>query len=132
MSATPVIATVITFVGNSILGVGVKVAVHVVPPSPELTAVNPPLGIVRSAFVNPVIGSEKMKVTKDVSPIFKASSVKIAEVRVGGVVSASGTVIVFESVVTVVWKSKALPNKFANSVSYTHLRAHETDSYLVC
>ena len=48
---------------------GVNVAVHVTPPSAELTADNVPLAIVRSALVKPVTASEKVIVTELVSPL---------------------------------------------------------------
>lgn len=52
--------------------VGVKVAVHVIPPSAELTADNEPLAMVRSALVKPVTASEKVRVTELVLPILRA------------------------------------------------------------
>ena len=48
---------------------GVNVAVHVTPPSAELTADNVPLAIKRSALVKPVTASEKVIVTELVSPM---------------------------------------------------------------
>ncbi|MNY66314.1 hypothetical protein D3C86_2037190 [compost metagenome] len=65
------------------LAVGVKVAVQVMPPSPLLTAVNVPLAIVRSALVRPVTASEKVIVTKDVSPMLSVASATTI-VAVGG------------------------------------------------
>ncbi|MNO08745.1 hypothetical protein D3C81_2315670 [compost metagenome] len=45
-----------------------NVAVHVTPPSDELTLLIVPFAIVRSAFVKPLTASEKVIVTSDVSP----------------------------------------------------------------
>ena len=73
-SLTPVLSTVIRFVASVRDAVGVNVAVHVTPPSEELTAVNVPLAMVRSALVKPVTASEKVIVTKEVSPIRRALS----------------------------------------------------------
>ncbi|MNW66587.1 hypothetical protein D3C74_450700 [compost metagenome] len=50
------------------LAAGVSVAVHVTPPSDELTALIVPFAIVRSAFVKPLTASEYVIVTSDVSP----------------------------------------------------------------
>ena len=61
-------------VASLVLALGVKVAVHVMPPSPLLTALNVPLAMVRSALVKPVTASLKVKVTSEVSPIFSALS----------------------------------------------------------
>ena len=63
-----------TLLASVMLAVGVNVAVHVMPPSLELTALKVPLAIVRSALVNPVTASLKVKVTSDVSPTDKAVS----------------------------------------------------------
>ena len=52
----------------------VKVAVHVMPPSLELTALKVPLAMVRSALVKPVTASLKVIVTSDVSPIVRLLS----------------------------------------------------------
>ena len=49
-----------------------RVAVQVMPPSLLLTAVNVPLGTVRSALVKPVTASVKVKVTSEVSPALQA------------------------------------------------------------
>ena len=53
---------------------GVKVAVHVVPPSADDTELSVPLAMVRSAFVNPETASLKVRVTSEVSPILRALS----------------------------------------------------------
>ena len=53
---------------------GVKVAVQVTPPSDEDTAVSVPFAIVRSALVNPLTASLKVKVTSVVSPACSAVS----------------------------------------------------------
>ena len=55
-----------------VLAVGVKVAVQVMPPFTEATAVSAPLAIVRSVLVKPVTASLKVIVTSDVSPAFSA------------------------------------------------------------
>ena len=57
------------------LAVGVKVAVQVMPPSPELTALKVPLATLRSALVKPETASLKVIVTREVSPIASAVSV---------------------------------------------------------
>ena len=71
-SVMPVLSNVMTLVASVILAVGVKVAVQVIPPSPELTALSVPLAIVKSALVNPVTASLKVIVTNEVSPIASA------------------------------------------------------------
>ena len=56
------------------LAVGVSVAVHVIPPSAELTADNVPLAIKRSLLAKPVTASEKVIVTREVSPMIRELS----------------------------------------------------------
>ena len=70
-SVTPVSSSVMTLVVSSMSAVGVKVAVQVMPPSPELTADSVPFSIVRSALVKPVTASLNLKVTSEVSPAMK-------------------------------------------------------------
>ena len=53
--------------------VGVKVAVQVVPPSAEDTALRVPLAMVRSALLKPLTASEKVMVTPEVSPAASAA-----------------------------------------------------------
>jgi len=65
---------------------GDLVAVHVIPPSEELTAVRLPLATVRSALVNPVTASENVIVTSASSPMFSAAS-STTIVAVGRIVS---------------------------------------------
>ena len=54
--------------------IGVKVAVHIMPPYNELNPLNVPLATVRSVLEKPVTASEKVMVTKLVSPILKTLS----------------------------------------------------------
>ena len=61
-----------TLVDAVVLPLGVSVAVQVTPPSKELTADNEPLAMVRSALVKPVTASEKVIVTKLVTPFLRA------------------------------------------------------------
>ncbi|MNL67340.1 hypothetical protein D3C87_1919130 [compost metagenome] len=61
-------------VASVMLAAGVNVAVHVTPPSDELTALIVPFAIVRSAFVKPLTASENVIVTSDVSPMASAVS----------------------------------------------------------
>ncbi|MNO76507.1 hypothetical protein D3C76_675810 [compost metagenome] len=68
------------------LAFGVNVEVQVMPPSLLLTEVNVPLAMVRSALVKPLTASEKVMVTRDVSPILSAVSVTTM-VAVGRTVS---------------------------------------------
>ncbi len=67
-SCTPVLASVITLFVSVTLAVGVSVAVQVMPPSEELTALSVPLATVRSALAKPVTASENVIVTSEVSP----------------------------------------------------------------
>ena len=85
-SLTPVLARVMTLVASVMLAVGVKVAVHVVPPSEELTLLNVPFAILKSALVNPVTASLKVMVTPEVSPTAKAVSATTSD-AVGRAVS---------------------------------------------
>ncbi len=87
-SVTPVLSRVMTFELAVMAEVGVNVADHVVPPSLELTALSVPLAIVRSALVKPVTASEKVMVTSEVSPIFRAVSASTT-VAVGRAVSTA-------------------------------------------
>ena len=73
-SVTPVLSSVMTLLAAVVLALGVNVAVHVVPPSLELTALSVPLAMVRSALVKPVTASEKVNVTVAVSPTRNAVS----------------------------------------------------------
>ena len=83
---TPALSSVMRFVVSVIFAEGVNVAVHVMPPSAELTEDNVPLAIERSALVKPVTASENVIVTSDVSPAFKAVSATMI-VAVGPAVS---------------------------------------------
>ena len=77
-----------TLDASEMLASGVKVAVQVIPPSPETKADNTPFGLVMSAVVKLLIASLKVKVTVDVSPIFKALSERVtAEAKTGRTVS---------------------------------------------
>ena len=69
MSWTPVLSRVMWLLALTILAVGVKVAVQVVPPSLLLTALRVPLDTIRSALVNPVTASLKVMVTSEVWPM---------------------------------------------------------------
>ena len=71
---TPVLFRVTKLLLSVMLAVGVKVVVHVMPPSLELTALKVPLAMVRSALVKPVTASLKVIVTSDVSPIVRLLS----------------------------------------------------------
>ena len=73
--STPLLARVMRLLVSVVLAVGVKVAVQVMPPFTEATAVSAPLAIVRSALVKPVTASLKVIVTSDVSPTFSAVAV---------------------------------------------------------
>ena len=106
---TPVMLTVNTFVASVILAVGVKVAVQVVPPSPELTALSEPFGIVISALVKPVTAVENVKVTVEVSPALSAESDKLTLLSVG--VTAGG-------VLTAPWMVKLLNSNLATSAAW--------------
>ena len=88
-SVTPVLIRVIKLVASVVPAVGVNVAVQVIPPSPELTALSVPFAMLRSAFVKPVTASLKVNVTSDVSPTFKLLSATTI-LDVGGVVSVGG------------------------------------------
>ena len=68
---------------SEILAVGVNVAVQVIPPSLLLTALKVPLVRVRSALVKPVTASEKVIVTRLVSPMLNVVS-ETTMVAVGG------------------------------------------------
>ena len=74
-SVTPLLVSVMRLLMSLVLAVGVKVAVQVMPPFTEATAVSAPLAIVRSALVKPVTASLKVIVTSDVSPAFSAVAV---------------------------------------------------------
>ena len=63
------------FVESVTPAVGARVAVQVIPPSVDETVVRVALAMVRSSFAKPVTASEKVKVTKDVSPILRVVSV---------------------------------------------------------
>ena len=71
-SAIPVLSSVMTLEAAVVLDAGVSVAVHVMPPSPELRLLSEALGALRSAKVKPVTASEKVIVTKLVTPIRRA------------------------------------------------------------
>ena len=83
---TPVLFRVTKLVLSVILAQGVKVVVHVMPPSLELTEVRIPLAVVRSTFVKPATASLKVIVTSDVSPIVRLLSATTM-LAVGRVVS---------------------------------------------
>ena len=77
-------ANVMTFEASSTFAVGVNVAVHVNPPSLELTGVvSAPPSTVRSAFVNAVTFSLNVTVNVAVSPIFSADLSSPIDVTVG-------------------------------------------------
>ena len=63
-----------TLLVSSRSAVGVKVAVQVMPPSPEVTADKVPFWTVRSALEKPVTASVKVMVTSEVSPARRAVS----------------------------------------------------------
>ncbi|MNP33228.1 hypothetical protein D3C76_1264520 [compost metagenome] len=73
-SLTPVLFRVIRLVASLTATFGVKVAVQVMPPSLLLTEDNVPLAMLRSALVKPLTASEKVMVTREVSPILNAVS----------------------------------------------------------
>ena len=73
-SVTPLLSSVMKLVVSLIPVVGVKVAVQVMPPSEDDTALSVPLTTVRSTLVNPVTASEKVMVTSEVSPMLSAGS----------------------------------------------------------
>ncbi|MNR45243.1 hypothetical protein D3C85_1640680 [compost metagenome] len=73
-SVTPVLSRVIRLVESLIAEVGVNVAVQVMPPSLLLTALNVPLGTLRSALVKPLTASLKVMVTWVVSPALRVES----------------------------------------------------------
>ncbi len=75
-------------VASAILAVGVKVAVHVTPPSLELTALKVPLAMDKSALVKPVTASLKVMVTPEVSPMLNAVSATTSD-AVGRTVSTA-------------------------------------------
>ena len=64
-------------VASSTALLGVKVAVHVTPPSLLLTVLSVPLGAVMSSLPKPVTASLKVKVTRLVSPTLSALSLKV-------------------------------------------------------
>ena len=70
----PVLFRVMTLVASVTAALGVKVAVQVMPPSPEFTAVNTALATLRSELLNPVTASLKVMVTSEVSPIDRLAS----------------------------------------------------------
>ncbi len=71
---TPVLASVITLMASVTSAVGVRVAVHVMPPSAELTVLSVPFSTIRSELLKPVTASENVIVTSEVSPAFNALS----------------------------------------------------------
>ncbi len=73
-SWTPVLSNVIKLVVSVMPAVGVNVAVQVMPPSDELTAVKVPFAMVKSALLKPVTASLKVTVTSEVSPTANAVS----------------------------------------------------------
>jgi hypothetical protein len=95
--------TVITFVASSILAVGVKVPVHVIPPSLVVRAPSAQFSTVAVGVA--ATASEKTIVTVGVSPEITAVSSIVTEVIVGARVSI---VTVLASVVAVAWVN-ALP-----------------------
>ena len=88
VSDTPVLSSVMTLVASVVEADGVSVAVHVVPPSDDVTELSVPLSIVRSAFVKPVTASLNVIVTSEVSPIFSDVSATTI-VAVGRTVSTA-------------------------------------------
>ncbi len=82
MSLMPLLFKVIRLVVSWTPTVGVKVAVQVMPPSLLLTALNVPLATLRSLLSKPVTASEKVTVTRVVSPAFRVGSA-ITTVAVG-------------------------------------------------
>lgn len=75
-----------TLLACVVLELGVKVAVQVTPPSPELTALRLPLATVKSALLKPLTASLKVIVTNEVVPAFK-EVVLITKEAVGRTVS---------------------------------------------
>ncbi|MNC55401.1 hypothetical protein D3C75_1049280 [compost metagenome] len=73
-SNTPALFKLIRLVVSFTLLVGVKVAVQVTPPSLLLTALNVPLGMVKSLLSKPLTASENVMVTSDDSPATSAVS----------------------------------------------------------
>ena len=74
---TPVMSTLMTLDVSVTPPVGVNVAVQVMPPSLELTLLSVPFGMVRSALLNPITASLKVKVTAEVSPTRSAVSATV-------------------------------------------------------
>ena len=72
---------------SSVSAVGVKVAVQVIESPESATADIVPETMLRSAFANPATASEKMIVTKEVSPAFSAVSANEMLETVGATVS---------------------------------------------
>ena len=85
---TPVLSSEITLKAAVRLAVGVKVAVQVTPPSPELTVLSVPPSTVRSLLSKPVTASLKVMVTSEVSPAVSELSATTS-VAVGPAVATS-------------------------------------------
>ena len=74
LSVTPVRSTAMTLVVAVRSAVGVSVAVQVIPPSAEATALSVPFTTAMSVLSKASTASEKVKVTRDVSPAVSAVS----------------------------------------------------------
>ncbi|MOA11097.1 hypothetical protein D3C78_1310180 [compost metagenome] len=85
-SVTPALLRVIRLVVSLMLLVGVKVAVQVMPPSLEVTLLRVPLLTLKSLLSKPLTASEKVIVTRLVSPIGRVG-LAITMVAVGRAVS---------------------------------------------
>ena len=83
---TPLSPRLIRFVVSVTLAVGVKVAVHVTPPSLDETLLIVPFATVRSALVRPLTASLKVIVNSEVSPAVSVVSASTI-VAVGRTVS---------------------------------------------
>ena len=81
------VPTISTFVLSSKSAVGVNVEVKVTELSADDTADIVPPTMVRSALANEATASEKVIVTREVSPAFRAVSAKVMLLTVGWVLS---------------------------------------------
>ena len=82
-------ATVQVFASSSVLPVGVKVPVHVVPLCSDMAAREPLGQVTSSALANPATVSEKTIVSVDVSPVFRAVSLIVILLTEGARVSTA-------------------------------------------
>ena len=94
MSVTPVLSRLIWLLAAVRPAVGVKVAVQVVPPSLEATALSVPLATVRSVLSKPLTASPKVMVTSEVSPtvrLLSATTMEAGAMKLVSTVSARPT-----------------------------------------